>query len=151
MNKQLRIVLFNHQKKKEIRLRQKKLRWFFFFFISGKEWSFHILEACEVGMGPQRQFVITHPHVQQSQTLSYKHLHQRESGSTERTGTRWASTPRWRRKLVFGKNPVCSLRSNTNLSQGNCVFCCCCFFFRENSTQFAAAEERCILFDAETG
>lgn len=31
--------------------------------------SFHILEACNVGMGPQWLFVIAHPHVQQSEAL----------------------------------------------------------------------------------
>lgn len=31
--------------------------------------SFHILEACEVGLGPHWLFVTAHPHVQQSQML----------------------------------------------------------------------------------
>lgn len=31
--------------------------------------SCHILEECDVGMGPQWLFVTAHPHVQQSQTL----------------------------------------------------------------------------------
>lgn len=30
---------------------------------------FHFSETCEVGMGPQWQFVISHPHVGQSQML----------------------------------------------------------------------------------
>lgn len=43
--------------------------------------SCHILEECDVGMGPQWLFVTAHPHVQQSQTLFYKRLHQRGCGS----------------------------------------------------------------------